>query len=174
MIRLPEGLLHVPEVEIVSSSRLQQIVTNGSHQGIAAEVEMIPNGSLTGLMKDKGKDLLVILLDGIEDPGNLGAIYRVADATGVDLVFLPSKGSASHQLASVAKSSAGAVEHVKTVVVSRLNRVVEELKENGFTVLALEGSKGARFPEDLELKKPVALIIGSEGPWCQSFADRPC
>jgi 23S rRNA (guanosine2251-2'-O)-methyltransferase len=158
------GIENVPGTEVVTPSRMQQIIPPGAtHQGIAAEVEVIPNSSLTGTIKDKGKDMLVLLFDGVEDPGNLGAVYRVADAAGVDIVFIPAKGSASHQLASVAKASAGAVEHVKTVVVSRLNNVIEELKGHGFKVVALEVTKDAKFPDDLDLIKPVALVIGSEG-----------
>ena len=150
------------QVAEVPAQELQKLCRRGDHQGFVAKVAPIANSSLSGLMKDKG-NLFVLLLDGIEDPQNLGAIYRVADAGGVDLVFLPAKGSASHQLSSVAKSSAGAVEHVPTVVVGKLKKAVDELKEQGFKIYALEGSPKGKSPQELDCSRPMALIIGSEG-----------
>ena len=146
----------------VSAQELQKLCRRGDHQGFVAKVAPIANSSLAGLCKDKG-DLFVLLLDGVEDPQNLGAIYRVADAGGVDLIFLPAKGSASHQLPSVAKSSAGAVEHVPTVVVGKLKSAVDELRERGFKIYALEGGKKGKKPQELDKKRPIALIVGSEG-----------
>ena len=150
------------EIKECSAQELQRICRSAEHQGIAARAEPLKNGSLSALAKER-KRLFVMLIDGVEDPRNLGAIYRVADAVGVNLVFLPSRGSASHQLPSVAKASAGAVEHVPTVRTSKLKKAVGELRELDFRVYALEGKKEGRSPGDVESSERLALIVGSEG-----------
>lgn len=152
----------LPQIHEVNAGKMQSVCRTGDHQGLAARVAALPGGSLRRTLAEKGPDLLVLLLDGVQDPHNLGAIYRVADASGVDLLFLPSKGSASHQLPSVAKASAGAVEHVPTVVVSKLATAVEELREHGFRILALEGGKAATGPREMDLHRPLALVVGGE------------
>jgi len=152
-----------PPVERVSARELQRLARTGEHQGLVARAALLPGASLRRYVAEGHERPLVLLLDGIQDPGNLGAIYRVADAAGVGLVFIPSSGSASHQLASVAKASAGAVEHVPTVVVSKLKSAVEELKGHGFRVYALEAGRKSIPIDAVEASGPVALIIGSEG-----------
>jgi 23S rRNA (guanosine2251-2'-O)-methyltransferase len=133
------------------------------HQGVVARVESLPNGSLTGLVKDRPDEpLTVLLLDHLQDPQNLGAVYRAAEAFGVHLVFLPAHASVSHQLGSVAKASAGAVEHVPTVVVRDLKTPIAELRGHGFAILGLEPERGeelccSSWPER------TAIVLGSEG-----------
>ncbi|MBI4860949.1 MAG: RNA methyltransferase [Candidatus Riflebacteria bacterium] len=152
-------------VAVTSASRdsLARRSETLKHQGIVARVEALPNGSLTGLIKDRPEDRLTVLVaDHIQDPQNLGAIYRAADAFGVHLVFLPAHDACSHQLGSVAKASAGAVEHVSTVVVSSLKVPIAELKGHGFTVLGLEAGSGAWSAGAFEGGR-LALVVGSEG-----------
>lgn len=159
------GQLRAKGVTVHSEDRHQLSQRCGSvqHQGIVARVDSLPNGSLSGLIKDRGDGpITVLVLDHLQDPQNLGAIYRSADAFGVDLIFIPSTEAASPQLASVAKASAGAVEHVATVVVGDLARPLEELKGHQFVVIGLE-MKGASMLPDYERPQRLCLVAGNEG-----------
>lgn len=151
------GNLHV-----VSAEELARLSGSREHQGIAARVEAIENASVNHLVRTKGRDLLVLVLDGVQDPHNLGAAYRVADGAGVDLVIATARDSASIQLGSVAKASAGAVEHVPSLVVGDLGRCLDELVEHGFTVVGLEAGEGEPLGS-APLTWPVALVLGGEG-----------
>lgn len=147
----------------IARTRLRQMCGSSHHQGIAAKVEALRNASLSGLLKDRGEQgLTVLLLDGVQDPQNLGSIYRGAEAAGVDLLFLPSRGAASHQLGSVSRASAGAVEHVPSVVVGNLKSPIAELRGAGFLVLALE-QEAEESLWDADLPERVALVVGGEG-----------
>jgi len=161
--RVLEGLSEKPPVEIIDGGALQKRCGSGEHQGIGARVAALEQNTLEKVIDRAGPNLFVLVLDGIEDPHNLGAIYRLADATGVDLVVVAERGAASPQLASVAKSSAGAVEHVATSVVPNLQDVVTDLHERGFSVFCLEAYKSAKLPWECALSRPLALILGSEG-----------
>lgn len=149
---------------------LAQIADSRNHQGVVARVEALPNGSLTGLVTDRPDEpLTVLILDHLQDPQNLGAVYRSAEAFGVHLVFLPAHDSVTHQLGSVAKASAGAVEHVPTVVVRDLAKPVSELKKHGFKLVGLsspdaraDAARGRPVGEVLAGNR-VALVLGAEG-----------
>ena len=154
---------NVPVAE-VDRHAIATMADSRSHQGVAARVEALSNGSLTGLVHDRPTGpITVLVLDHLQDPQNLGAIFRAADAFGVDLVFLPAHDAASHQLGSVAKASAGAVEHVAAVVVADLRTPLAELKKHGFAVVGMEAE--ASDPAAGALDSPrLALVLGSEGP----------
>lgn len=157
-VRIVEGDRH----------RIATLADSRNNQGVVAQVEALPNGSLTGLVKDRGEGpLTILLLDHLQDPQNLGSIYRSADAFGVDLMFLPAHESVSHQLGSVAKASSGAVEHVPTVVVRDLAKAISELKGHGFRLLGL-ASPDTGVPATPDLAAPLqagrlAIALGAEG-----------
>ena len=157
------------KVDPADRHALAMISDSRHHQGVVAKVESLPNGSLTGLVKDKpDAPLTVLLLDHLQDPQNLGSIYRSADAFGVDLVFIPAHESVSHQLGSVAKASSGAVEHVPTVVVRDLAKVISELKSHRFTLVGLASPDATGTTPSAGITgavtgKRVALVLGAEG-----------
>ncbi len=131
-------------------------------QGIAAEVspmEYIEINDLIELSKEKQNPLLV-LLDGIEDPRNLGAIIRNCVAFGADGVIIP-KWRAAGVNETVAKASAGAIEHIPVSKVTNTNQTIDLLKENGFWIAGAEN--GGKPLEEANLPFPLVIIIGSEG-----------
>lgn len=161
-------------LEMWDRSRIFRACDSPHHQGVVAEAEPLRNGSLTGLLKDRPDDpLTVLLLDRVQDPQNLGNIFRTAEAAGVSLIFLPSKSSASHQLGSVAKASAGAVEHVPAVVVASLKQPVKELREAGFRIVGLD-QKGSSGLWETQLGKRTALVVGAEGTGLGAQARELC
>lgn len=144
------------------------------HQGVVAEAAPLANGSLKGLLEDRpNQPHTVLLIDRVQDPQNLGNIYRSAEAAGVSLVFLPAKATASHQLGSVAKAAAGAVEHVPTVVVAGLKQPVRELREAGFGIFGLD-QEGENTLWEAEFGPRTALLLGAEGSGLGAPARQLC
>lgn len=142
-------------------------------QGIAAEVspmEYLDEEELIKLSKEKEKPLLVIL-DGIEDPHNLGAIIRNCVAFGADGVIIP-KWRAAGVNETVSKSSAGAIEHMPISRVTNTNQTIELLKKQGFWIAGAEN--GGQLLEDADLPFPLAVIIGSEGFGLHELTKKKC
>ena len=132
-------------------------------QGLLAQVEgydYMPLESLIAQLKAKSEPLLV-MLDGLEDPHNLGAILRTADAIGADGIIIGKNRSVSLN-STVAKVSTGAIEHVPVCQVTNLARTLETLKQEGYWVVgtAMEGAQDYREPD---YRGPLVLVIGSEG-----------
>jgi 23S rRNA (guanosine2251-2'-O)-methyltransferase len=133
-----------------------------SSQGIVAEVSPVQYTELSDLIERSKKSLkpLIVILDGIEDPHNLGAIIRNCVAFGADGVIIP-KWRAVGINETVSKSSAGAVEHISISRVTNTNQTISLLKENGFWIVGAEN--GEQILEKTDLSFPLAVIIGSEG-----------
>ncbi len=153
---------NVPTTYLDSKS-LDEMVSNEIHQGIVAEIKKYEYFSLDHILSlsKKVDHPLIVLLDGITDPHNFGAILRSCDVFNVTGVIIP-----KHQQvplnATVAKTSAGAINYVPVVLVSNLNNAIRTLKENGFWVVSTDGA-GTMNYSDLAYDFPTALIIGSEG-----------
>ena len=142
------------------------------HQGVlcyAAEMDTYDWEDILEQAKSPG---LVVVLDGIEDPHNLGAVLRSAEAAGVDGVFLPRHHSANLS-ATVVKTSAGASSFVKVARVTNLARLIESLKEKGFWVAGLDAGAGTRT-WDADFTVPTALILGSEGSGLHRLVREKC
>ncbi|MCL2389874.1 MAG: 23S rRNA (guanosine(2251)-2'-O)-methyltransferase RlmB [Endomicrobia bacterium] len=142
-------------------------------QGIAAEVspmQYLESEELIALSKKAAKPLLVIL-DGIEDPHNLGAIIRNCVAFGADGVIIP-KWRAAGVTETVSKSSAGAIEHIAIARVTNINQTIELLKKQGFWIAGAEN--GGELLENAKLPFPLAVIIGSEGFGLHSLTKKNC
>ncbi|MBI4871436.1 MAG: RNA methyltransferase [Candidatus Riflebacteria bacterium] len=155
-------------------AQLFRLCQSPHHQGVVAEAAALANGSLKGMLEDRpDQPHTVLLVDRVQDPQNLGNLYRSADAAGVSLVFLPAKGAASHQLGSVARASAGAVEHVPTVVVGNLKRPLEELTAAGFRVFGLD-PRGERSVWEADFPLRTAILVGAEGPGLGAPARAAC
>ncbi|WP_240432560.1 23S rRNA (guanosine(2251)-2'-O)-methyltransferase RlmB [Rubrobacter indicoceani] len=143
---------------------LDELTGGGVHQGLAARVGGYPYSSLDEILAKP--DALVVVLDEVTDPQNLGAILRVAEGAGASGVVIPKDRSAEVN-ATVAKASAGASEHVLVAKVTNLRRALDEMKGRGVWAFAAEGSESGK-PDStpytgLDLAGPVALVLGSEG-----------
>ncbi len=145
-------------------------MASGVHQGVAAKVAGYPYVSLDEILNDS--EPLVVVLDGVTDPHNLGAVLRVADGAGVSGVVIP-KDRAATVNATVVKASAGASEHVKVARVTNLRRAIDEMKDAGVWTYAAEG--GAKVSHaDLDFGGPVALVFGSEGKGVRRLVREGC
>ena len=136
---------------------------DGVHQGVAAELKPYQTVSLEEIiLKAKKKDKkIIVMLDGIEDPHNLGAILRSADVFEASGIILPKHNSVSLN-ATVAKTSAGAINYVPVAVVNNLNQAISKLKEEGYWVVATDGSAEISY-SSIKYDFPVVVVIGSEG-----------
>lgn len=146
----------------VEKSKLDLMAEN--HQGVVAVVppfNYCEIEDILDLAKERGEDPFVLILDGIEDPHNLGSIIRTAETAGVHGVIIPKRRSVTVN-STVSKVSAGAVEHMKVARVSNINDSIRKLKESGLWVIGTDGdAKTLYYNQDL--KGPLAIIIGSEG-----------
>lgn len=151
------------QVNIVSMAELDKLTKSTSHQGFAALSHPWKEYSLNELIEaSKGKDNpLLLMLDGIEDPHNLGAILRSADAFGVDGIILKRRGEAPLN-ATVAKVSTGAIHYVRTCFVPNLSAAIATLKKNGYWVVSSDGS-GKMDYGDVDYSGPIVMVVGSEG-----------
>lgn len=162
--RFAQRLL-VPNVTVkyVSDAELERLAKSKITQGYAAEVEAYATYSLSDVLSDAKKKQypLIAMLDGIEDPHNLGAILRSADAFGVDAVIMKKRGEVPLN-ATVAKVSTGAIEYVKVVEVSNLSQAIQTLKDAGYWIVSTEGKATENY-DDIDYKCPICVVIGSEG-----------
>lgn len=155
-------------------ARMDRIAGGGAHQGVAAYVssyEYTEVENLIGRAEERGEEPFLVILDGIEDPHNLGAILRSADGAGVHGVIIP-KRRAVGVTGVVAKASAGAIEYVPVARVSNIPRTIEELKKQGFWIAALDMSETAYFNSDL--KGRIALVVGNEGEGISRLVKEKC
>lgn len=157
-----------------SRSRLDQLAGNTRHQDIIAELNetALGEGDLDGLLDSIEGDPLVLVLDGVQDPHNLGACLRSAEAAGVDFVILPKDGCAGIT-AVVRRTSAGASEIVPVLQVTNLARVLRRLKERGTWLVGTDDeAEEAVYQRDLT--GPLALVMGSEGKGMRRLTRELC
>ena len=148
----------------VERQKLNAISETNNHQGVIAIVPPFNYVSVEDILneaKTKNEDPFVLILDGIEDPHNLGSIIRTAETAGVHGVIIPKRRAASVN-ATVSKSSAGAVEHVKIARVNNINETIKYLKEEGLWICGTDGD-AKDYYYNQNLKGPIAIVIGSEG-----------
>ena len=154
-------------------ARLQQLCGTHRHQGVAAKVKPVPLAkSLDDLLDSVEGPPLLLVLDGITDPHNLGACLRVADGAGVHAVIAP-KDHAAGINATVAKVASGAAETVPYFMVTNLARTLGELKERDIWIVgASDDAPHSLFEADL--KQPVALVLGAEGSGMRQLTRKTC
>ena len=157
---------HVPADALERESR------RGVHQGVVAEVDTAADYSVDEIVRGASGAPLVVVLDGIEDPHNLGAILRTADAAGVDGVVIQSRRSAARD-GVAAKASAGALAHVKIAEVVNIARAVEELKEAGVWTVGLAGEATESY-DAIDYALPTALVLGAEGTGLRRLVRERC
>ena len=147
----------------VDRQKLDRLSGGGRHQGIvaiAAERDYVEISDIIEYAKEKGEQPLIVVLDGVEDPHNLGAIIRSADCLGAHGVIIP-KRRAAGLTATVSKSSAGALEHMRVARVVNLASAIDELKEYGLWIYAADMGDSVYYKSDLT--GAVAIVLGSEG-----------
>jgi 23S rRNA (guanosine2251-2'-O)-methyltransferase len=144
----------------------------GVHQGVVADVEKTDDYSLDEIVRGAPGAPFMVVLDGIEDPHNLGAILRTADAAGVDGVVIQSRRSAARD-GVAAKASAGALAHVKIAEVVNIARAVEELKEAGVWTVGLAG-EGPEPYDAIDFTLPTAIVLGAEGAGLRRLVRERC
>jgi len=155
--------------------QLDRIAGTRDHQGVVAMLAASAATSLEDLLAHRnpqGTPGLLILLDGVEDPQNLGAIIRTALAAGADGVVIPERRAAGLTEAA-ARASAGAVSHLPVARVTNVSRTIEELKEAGYWVVGLD-EHADRSHTDIDLSGPVALVLGGEGKGLHDLVRSRC
>ncbi len=140
-----------------------KLVGNVNHQGVMALIDGYDYTPLEDIVRNipEGKQPLLLMLDGMEDPHNLGAIIRTCDAIGVDGVIIGKKHSVGLN-ATVAKVSTGAIDHVPVAQVTNLSRTLDSLKKEGFWVVGCELDNSTDY-RAVDYNMPLVLVIGSEG-----------
>lgn len=156
----------------VGGDLLAQKARGGVHQGVVADVDDAAEHSVEDLVRSARSAPLVLVLDGIEDPHNLGAILRSADASGVDGVVVQARRSAARSGAA-AKASAGAVAHVRIAEVVNIARALEELKGLGVWTVGLAGEASTPY-DAVDLTVPTALVLGAEGTGLRRLVRETC
>ena len=162
-------------VEEVTWARLGQITSGGVHQGITLQKAAVDTLDLKGLIRgcsQMGESPLLVALDGLTDPHNLGAIVRSAEALGAHGMVLPQRRSAG-LTGSVAKVAAGALEHLPVARVVNLNRSLEVLKDEGYTVIGL-ADEGDLTISEIDLEGPLVVVTGSEGKGISLMTRKHC
>ncbi len=157
-----------------SRDQLTRLAKTDTHQGVLAVVRERQFLSVEDLMapKEEGQHRFFLALDGIEDPHNLGALLRTADGAGVDGVILPERRSAPIT-GTVAKTSAGASEHVRVARVTNLVRTLEQLKQRHVWVLGLD-ERGTPDYTDFDYKTDCVLVLGREGAGLHDLVKKTC
>ena len=148
----------------VDKRKLDEMSTNRNHQGVIATVPPFEYCDVEDILeeaKNRNETPFIIILDGIEDPHNLGSIIRTAETAGVHGIIIPKRRAASVN-STVNKVSAGAVEHMKVARVNNINETIKYLKENDIWVCGTDMNTNTIYYEQ-DMTMPIALVIGSEG-----------
>ncbi len=161
-------------IQYVKKERLDQMSETGKHQGVIAYAAAYEYAQVEDILKvaeEKGEDPFIFILDGIEDPHNLGAIIRTANLAGAHGVIIP-KHRAVGLTATVAKTSAGALNYTPVAKVTNIGKTIEELKEKGmwFVCAAMDGDIMYR----VNLKGSIGLVIGNEGEGVSRLVREKC
>lgn len=169
-----EAKKHDTILNFVKKERLDQMSETGKHQGVIALTAAYAYSEVADMLqaaRDKGEDPFLFLLDGIEDPHNLGAIIRTANLVGAHGVVIP-KRRAAGLTATVAKASAGAVAYTPVAKVTNLSSTMEELKKEGLWFVCAD--MGGEVMYRMNLKGPIGLVIGNEGSGVSKLVKEHC
>ena len=158
-------------IKYVTKERLDQMSGTGKHQGVIASAAAYSYAEVEDILqkaREKGEPPFILLLDGVEDPHNLGAIIRTANQAGAHGVIIP-KNRAVGLTATVAKASAGALHYTPVAKVTNLGQTIEELKKEGLWFVCADMDGGVMYGQNL--KGPIGLVIGSEGDGVSRLKD---
>jgi 23S rRNA (guanosine2251-2'-O)-methyltransferase len=160
-------------VQRVDGQLLDRLARGGVHQGVVADVDDTPvDYSVEELVRGANGRALIVVLDGVEDPHNVGAILRTADAAGVDGVVMQNRRSAALG-AAAAKSSAGALAHVKIAQVVNIARALDELKDAGVWTVGLADDATTKY-DAIDFSSPSAIVVGAEGSGLRRLVREKC
>lgn len=169
-----EARKHDTLIKYVTKERLDQLSETGKHQGVIAYAAAYEYAEVEDILKnarEKGEEPFIFLLDNIEDPHNLGAIIRTANLAGAHGVIIP-KRRAVGLTATVAKTSAGALNYTPVAKVTNLAKTIEDLKKEGLWFVCAD--MGGTTMYDLNLKGPIGLVIGNEGEGVGRLVKEKC
>ncbi len=155
-------------------SRMDKMASGGAHQGVIAVISDYRYCSVEDILKraaDRGEDPFIIILDGLEDPHNLGAIMRTAECAGAHGIIIPKRRSVS-VTETVAKTSAGAVEYMLCAKVANIASEIDRLKKKGIWIGACD--MGDHIYYDRDLTGPIGLVIGAEGDGISRLVREKC
>ena len=171
---LREAKKHDVKVNFVEKDRLNGMSATGHHQGviaIAASYSYAEVEDILAKAAEKGEPPFIIILDGVEDPYNLGAIVRTANQAGAHGVIIP-KNRAVGLTASVARTSAGALNYTPVAKVTNIARTMEDLKKQGLWFVCADMDGTVMY--DLDLTGPIGLVIGNEGSGVSELVKKNC
>ena len=169
-----EAKKHDIQVRFVDKERLDQLSATGHHQGVIARCaayEYAEVEDILAMAKDKGEDPFIIILDNIEDPHNLGAIIRSANLAGAHGIIIP-KNRAVGLTATVARTSAGAINYTPVAKVTNLARTIDDLKKLGIWFACADMDGVPMY--DVNLTGPIGLVIGNEGEGVSRLIKEKC
>ena len=169
-----EARKHDTIVKFVPKERLDSMSETGAHQGVIAQVADYDYSTVEDILKkaeDKGEAPFIILLDNIEDPHNLGAIIRTANLAGAHGVIIP-KHRAVGLTATVAKTSAGALNYTPVAKVANLGQTIDELKEKGIWFVCADMDGEVMYRQNLT--GPICIVIGNEGNGVSRLVKEKC
>jgi len=162
---------HVP-VSIEEHEWLDRKSAGGRHQGVLCYVAEMPTIAAGDIISNAATPGLVLVLDGIEDPHNLGAVLRSAEVAGADGAIIPQRRSAPLSAAAV-KASAGAASHLKVARVTNILREIEQLKEAGYWITGFDAAAGRPLWE-IDFTGPTVLVLGGEGSGLHRLVKEKC
>jgi 23S rRNA (guanosine2251-2'-O)-methyltransferase len=163
--------LRIP-VETVDRRALDRMTRGGVHQGVAADLQALPAFTVEELVRTVEGPPLIVVLDGIEDPQNVGAIIRSADGAGAHGIVRQARRAARLEGAA-GRASAGAVAHARVATVVNVARAVEELRGLGVWTVGLDGS-GSETYDAVDYTQPTALVLGAEGRGLRRLVREKC
>ncbi len=161
------------QVRFLSRVELDRLAGNAAHQGLVAVTSAKQYNDLDDLIAARrGEHSLIVVLDGVEDPHNLGAILRTADAAGADGVVVPDRRAAG-VTGTVAKVSAGASEHLPIAKVTNISRSLEELKSNDLWIVGMD-ERGPQTYDKIDYNMHCAVVLGAEGKGLHELVRKHC
>jgi 23S rRNA (guanosine2251-2'-O)-methyltransferase len=163
---------HRVPVRVVPAAEIDRAARGGVHQGVVAEVAQAADYGVQDLVASADGPALLVVLDGIEDPHNLGAILRTVDAAGAHGLVRQTRHAARLDGAA-AKASAGAIAHVKVASVVNIARAIAELKEAGVWTIGLDAEAHDAY-DDVDFTQPSALVVGAEGQGLRRLVRESC
>lgn len=144
----------------------------GNHQGIILQIDDYKYLSLSDMINNLSDNPFIVILDHLEDPHNFGAIIRTCEAAGTDYIVIPKDRSVSIN-STVMKTSVGALDNVKIVMVTNLNTCINELKKKGVWIVGTD-MENSRYYDEIDYRTPTALVIGSEGFGMSNLVKKNC
>jgi 23S rRNA (guanosine2251-2'-O)-methyltransferase len=160
-------------VRFLQRTELDRMAGNAAHQGVVAVTSAKQYNDLEDVINSKrGEHSLIVVLDGVEDPHNLGAILRTADAAGANGIVIPERRAAA-VTGTVTKASAGASEHLPIAKVTNIARTVEEMKDHNIWTVGLD-ERATQTYDAIDYKMDCAIVLGGEGKGLHDLVKRKC